>query len=66
MFYGEEQPSTTSITEATMYDMLEEGNIFGKKAHIKSLAEIKQGGTKVPSYSFTFPDRNLVNRGINN
>ena len=30
MFYGEEQPTTTTLTEATFYDMIEEGNIYGK------------------------------------
>ena len=35
MYYGEEQPSTTSLTEATMYDMLEDGNIFGKRLQLK-------------------------------
>ena len=30
MFYGEAQPTTTTMTEATFYDMLEEGNIYGK------------------------------------
>ena len=31
MFYGEAQPTTTTMTEATFYDMLEEGNIYGKE-----------------------------------
>lgn len=30
LFYGEVQPTTTSITESTFYDMLEDGNIYGK------------------------------------
>ena len=64
MFYGEEQPSTTSITEATMYDMLEEGNIFGKKAHNKSLAKIKLPrflrGHQSTILFFYFPGQNLV------
>ena len=30
MFYGEEQPTTTTLTEATFFDMIEEGNIYGK------------------------------------
>ena len=30
MFYGEEQPTTTTMTEATFYDLIEEGNIYGK------------------------------------
>ena len=30
MFYGEVQPTTTTLTEATFYDMIEDGNIYGK------------------------------------
>ena len=30
MFYGEVQPTTTTMTEATFYDLIEEGNIYGK------------------------------------
>ena len=30
MFYGEEQPTITTITEATFYDMIEVGNIYGE------------------------------------
>ena len=30
IFYGEMQPSTTSLTEASFYAKLEEGDIFGK------------------------------------
>ena len=29
MFYGEVQPTTTTITEATFFDMIEVGNIYG-------------------------------------
>ena len=34
MFYGEPQPTTTTITEATFYDMLEDGNIYGTEHHL--------------------------------
>jgi hypothetical protein len=30
-FIGEVQPTTTTITEASFYEMLDEGNIYGKK-----------------------------------
>ena len=29
IFEGEVQPTTTTLTEATFYEMLEDGNIYG-------------------------------------
>ena len=29
MFYGEQKPTTTSITESTFFEMLENGNLYG-------------------------------------
>ena len=30
MFYGVEQGTATTMTEASLYDVLEEGNLYGK------------------------------------
>ena len=30
IFHGEEQPTSTTMTEATFFEVLEDGNIYGK------------------------------------